>query len=1213
MAEHNFDSFTKQKRIEKSTELLLVPQGRTQMTIEEQHMDDYDADMRGRMERIAPYIDIVMRMIIDKALSDLNVSFDSAEYSEANMINAVAAGIQEAVPQVTRLKKVEEIKAAKFLQDKLPELLLKSDEVCDKEEMLSAISGIKGKRQMMERFLVSRLTILKTLVPKRVTENYDRYLKNTKKLKTILASDAKDEVLAAFPHIEDYTGDSFYADCLTQKGIERYNTAIHGIIHKSGIKSKGINLIINEYNQQKGVKKLPLLKELHKQILYPTEKQYKITAIEDDRDLIERLKTALPDAIKASEMIGTALTAAKEDDAVVSYNALYSLSFIISGDAAEFPTRLNVAESEEIERSVGDLTSKKAQKQYEKKLAGLEKKHRSHLYTFGEVCSYLNDNTLFDKFKKAYNIAHMAVKKESEELLEALSDFKCIKENVSEQETLSMFFDTWTEYRKILRLVSRKDSEAGDAGLYNIIDDCKDSIQEIGTLERKTLSYVTKNPDDLVKKNCAFYGSHSRNSMQWIQFDGEIDKQKVTILKRDGKYYVLMLTDKTKPLSLLGNGPDKVFAQKKGQKASMFLPNVIFKKAKTFFAENPDASQYVIDENMKNPVVMSREIFNIYADKLFTRQACNKKGYPEEIYKEFLYKYMDLIKEFIENYNEYSDFDIKLADLHEYEDTQEFFADIDAGNFASKWLSADGKKIDKLVEQGNALMFLIFSRTLYIKNHNRSAYDVIPLTALSEDTKGVQLLSNPKFSTKNASITNPVVHKKGSELVCRFDTDEKRIPEEVYLELLRYYNKKLYMPDLSAAALEYVKSGKVKHFEATHDIIKDRRYTMKRAYISFSVRINSDVKPVSDKSYSKELNKRVGDMASTMNVLTIIRSKEDLIYYVITAPDGRLLESQSLNVLKNHDYWKELKEISDKRREDKSKKWIYDTKVKEKRDAYIGDAISYLVRKVLEYNSVVVMELISEEIKDKASSLDNTVYKSFENKFISRLADLHFKNVENGDPGSVSNPYQLCSKSGNTYQDGIVYFMTTDYTKGVDLESGFVNLFNFSLINTATEKKRFIASFDSIKYDKTTGRFRFTFNYDNFSPKKVPTKKGWTVYVGGPVVRYNREYKYNTYHAETASGVCKIIEENHSINVDYATLAKEGSLTGKEVSALFDIFRTSVFGAVHAHDGIRKKYISPVSRKEYDYAENTALALTRKFRWFHINEDSRGEWINNIS
>ena len=267
MAEHNFDSFTKQKRIEKSTDLLLVPQGRTQMTIEEQHMDDYDADMRSRMERVAPYIDIVMRMIIDKALSDLNVSFDSAEYSEANMINAVAAGIQEAVPQVTGLKKVDEIKSAKFLQDKLPELLLKSDEVCDKEEMLSAISGIKGKRQMMERFLVSRLTILKTLVPKRVTENYDRYLKNTKKLKTILASDAKDEVLAAFPRIEDYASDSFYADCLTQKGIERYNTAIHGIIHKDGIKSKGINLIINEYNQQKGVKKLPLLKELHKQIL----------------------------------------------------------------------------------------------------------------------------------------------------------------------------------------------------------------------------------------------------------------------------------------------------------------------------------------------------------------------------------------------------------------------------------------------------------------------------------------------------------------------------------------------------------------------------------------------------------------------------------------------------------------------------------------------------------------------------------------------------------------------------------------------------------------------------------------------------------------------------------------------------------------------------------------------------------------------------------
>ena len=1206
MKEFNFNSFTKQKRIVKSTELLLVPQGRTQLTIEEQHMDDFDMDMKSRVEKAAPYIDIVMRMIIDRALSDLDITFDPDNYSESDIEKAVTASIHKAIPKVTG----HNIKSAKFLQESLPELLKGSDEVTDKEDMLNTVNGLKGKLQVVEPLLTSRLTVLETLVPKRVAENYDRYLENVQKLKYILASSVKEEIEKSFPYATDYTDEAGYIICLSQAEIERYNEAIHGTVSEKGIEEKGINLIINEYNQQKGVKKLPMLKELHKQILYPTEKQYKVTAIESDSDLTERLKSALPDATVASDAISRTITAAGEDDVVISYNALHSLSFIICGDPAELPASLNTAETEEIERAAGDLTSPKAQKAFEKRLAELEKKHKSHSYTFRELESYTNAD-LLAKFKKAYNVAYMTAKKETEDLLKALPGFKNIKENASEQESLSMLYDAWTEYRSFLRIIRRKDPEAGDNGLYNIIDGNSDSIQEIGMLERKTLAYVTKNPDDMVEKNRAFFGSHSRHDMQWIQLDGRIDKQTVTVLKRDGKYYVLMLTDKTKPQNLMGEGPDKIFAQKKGQSAFMFLPMVIFKKAKAFFDENPTAGQYIIDNNMKKPVFMSRNIFDIYINKLYTRAACDKLGYSEESYREFLYIYIAFIKEFIDNYNEYSVFDIKLADLHSYENTQEFFNDIDAGNFTSRWLSANGAKIDELVEQGKALMFLMYSRTLYTKDHNRSSYDVIPLTALSEDSKGVQLLSNPKFFTKDASITNPVVHKKGSELVCRFDKDDKRIPEDVYLELLRYYNEKVFMPDLSKAALEYVRSDKVKHFKATCDIIKDRRYTMKRTYVSFSVRINSDVKP-SSHGYERALNQKVNEMAGSMNVLSVVRSKEDLVYYTVTAPDGRILESQSLNVIRRHDYWAELKDLSDKRREDKSKKWKYDTKVKDKRDAYIGEAISHLVRKVIEYRAVVVLELISDSIKDKVSALDNTVFKGFEEKLISRLADLHFKDIENGEPGSVSNPYQLCSHSGNTYQDGIVYFMTTDYTKGVDLNTGFVNLFGFSQINTVSEKRRFLSSFDSITFDKATGRFKFVFNYDSFSIKKKPEIKEWTVYAGGPVVRYNREFKYNTYIPSTAPEVCAVIKESHGLDDDFASLANEGELTGKEASALLSIFKTAVFGAVYSHDGVRKQYLSPISQKECDYAENCALALAKKFRWFQIDKESRGEWINSI-
>ena len=232
---------------------------------------------------------------------------------------------------------------------------------------------------------------------------------------------------------------------------------------------------------------------------------------------------------------------------------------------------------------------------------------------------------------------------------------------------------------------------------------------------------------------------------------------------------------------------------------------------------------------------------------------------------------------------------------------------------------------------------------------------------------------------------------------------------------------------LSDESKYYIQNNLVVKKKATKEIVKDKRYTEDKWFVQFSFTKNRSVAHA-----AKGLNDEIRTTIHERNILTIIRSETDLIYYTITTPNGDVLEKRSLNTIQNRDFWKELKEISNERKSEKSNNWKYDKKVKEQRDAYLKLAISVLVKKVIEYDAIVVLERISQEVKDKFSAMDNQTMKSFESMLINRLSDLFFLEVPLGEPGSVTNPYQLCDNTGSEFQDGIVFFVSPTYTGNVD-------------------------------------------------------------------------------------------------------------------------------------------------------------------------------------
>ncbi len=1219
---NNFNQFTKLNPIVKAIQFELIPEGRTSETLEEIKADEYDQYLVELREKAAPHVDSIIRSIANRALK--NVEYDFTALGEADSTSKEYSALIKDLTKVT-LKAIEssckeilglgsaKIKSAEFVES-IPDTLMKLNLAGteDTEVITELFAELKGKTPIMESFLTSRITAITTWLTDRVIENFEIYKKNVPIIQRILESPISDEIIANWPAAAYMADIKMYSNAMSQDGIDAYNDILNGIVTEKGIDAKGIIMLVNEYNNDKSHKSLPTPKKLNKQILMPKAKAFTIETLDNDEDVASLIKEATEIAIPTSEALKEAIDTLSTDDVVVKYNNLHTLSHFIYDNHGKIPGAIKEDASHDLSMAYEEAATKREREKIEKKLLDLDKALKKNQYTFADIEKRLGDNKIFDTYKKLLNVARMAAVHSYDSLIGVLDTCKDIRGSKTAVAELTQYFNAWTDYRDLLRCIVRNNTESGSNAFYNIFDDAFMDIKSVSKAESKVLAYVTRKPADIAKKNFATYGHAARFNTQWVQPDGKMSIGTHTIVKRDDKFYLLMLTNGTKPVSLAGTGSDKIFVQKKGQDATTTMPKMLFKNAKKAFEADNSLTEYEITDKVTKPVVVPRSIYEIYRDGLYKTDALKSGLISETEYKKNLTSVLSLYAEFIEVYEEYSLFDIKLRPIEEYENSAGFFADVNAGNFKSMWISVKDGIVDELVDKGLAMMFLIHSKNLYRENGSKTAYDKLLLSALSEDSHDILMLK-PKMFSRKATVTNPTVHKKGSTLVNRFDANGNRIPEDTYQELYAYFNGRLIITDLSKEAMSYIDRGLVVKHEAMYNITKDKRYTEDKYTVMFSIKKNA-----SCIDRSNRLNYEVEELESPA-VMALTRSEQDLIYYTITDANGKLIESRSLNVINGKDYWSELKEISEIRKAEKSKSWKYDRTFKDIRNAYISLAITEIVNKVIEHGAVIVVERIQEELKNSRDALDNTVYKSFETQLVSRLADLHFKGIPEGEPGSVTNPYQLCANNGNSYQDGIVYFVSPGYTSNVDTETGFVNVFNFNNLRTVAEKRYFLSRFESITYDKTKHRFRFAFNYDNFITNEDVEKKAWTVYAGGPKVVFNKELKYNEYIEETAPEVFAKLSEAHPIDdydlpehclMDFAMFAND--LDSAEVQVLCDMFITAVRSSLRSHDGVRRTYISPVTMKESDFAEHATLNLAKKFAWTRQDKDSRGEWLNSF-
>lgn len=1224
----NYEDYTKRNHVTKALRLELIPQGNTLNTIAEKGDLAYDKELYSSLERLKPIIDSYIKYVASKSLSTIDFDF-SAMYdayinkdkkSWTKEEKAVQKLINKAVDNVLpKGMKCSQINSAAFLQDVLKEYVINTNDVTiKKDEAVKDIEETKGCLSLFNKFLISRITALTTWMPDRVVENFKIYCDNIKKIEAAL--DESEVIKAEYgDELELMKAPDYYNHFLTQNDIDGYNHIISGAVNDKGIITKGLNVLINEYNTD--VKNLksekPFLRKvnkLYKQILVPVEKQFSFISIKTDNEVRELIKNTWDLYDKAisdmMDLLAEKVSSSDGNGIYIRGNRIHQLSHIILGDHKAITNNLINKELVDINNMLSNTNLKNSmRKELEKRVEIIQSLVTKKNYMFTDLDNVICNNAVStkDNSKTAFQ---MFVTKTNELMNESKLYYKVLqggdvlsKRNIKGdrhvQEMLVDFFASLTEVRDILSIIYLpEDKDDVDIAFYNVFDEIFENIRLTYKAENLVRNYVTKSIKDIAEEKQTCFGSPARFRTQWWNGEKKFSKEHASIIKHDNKYYYFILACDSKPINIcVDKQSDTGFlTQKKGQKSFMMLPKILFTDhAVPFFNENKDAEEYVFDDSQViNPITVTKEIFDIYNNGLFKREAVNSGAITEKEYKENIYKLIDKYIEFANVYVQYQKFNISnINDPSRYNDIGEFFSEIDTCTSRLSWTNIDYNQIQSLVNEGKAYLFLISNKVLYEENKRKDPYSKTFISILSEsnmDKTTILLNSNPVVFYRPQLLKKEITHKVGSILVNKLTDNGEHIPKRIYETI---YKLKNGITSISEGDIQEAKKYMTTHNVCCHKATENKyyrgNYMSEKYIIQLTYTKNNDV---SDRVNDMLNNRVLEDIKDGCNIISVARSTKDLVYIMALDNKLNILEERSLNVIDGINYYSLLRDTYIEKKENK-KIWIYDTENANIKNAYIDLAITKILKLAKKYNAIIVVESISDNVKNKYSYLDNQVFKFFENRLAQRLSDLAFKEIENGKPGSVSNPLQLSNNNDNTYQDGILFYVNGAYTRNIDPQTGFINLFDFSRINSISSKRQFFSKMRSITY--TGDSFVFEFEYSDFLTKINTDKTQWVLHLSGDVTYYDKEKKKSVKIKDVVSERLIPLAGKTDLDGNIALEILDKKVPGAFVEELYKWFRYILLGTHSKVGSSEEFYRSPIDGLEYNISNMLAYNLANKF------------------
>lgn len=1119
------NEFTNMYNLSKTLRFSLIPYWETEEYFMERHLLDEDKVRAENYIKVKEYMDRYHRAFIEKVLNTVilnNVDEYSELYFKRNKSDAETKKIEEL--DATMRKQI-----SKYFRDysvsgeKIYPLLYKSElikkllpEFLTQEEEKTILAQFNDFSTYFQGFWENRENIYtdkaqSTGVPYRcINDNLPIFLDNVKSFEKIINAfpqDDIDELNNIFEgvyntKIQDAFKVDYFSFVLSQSGIDKYNGIIGGYSNSDDSKVEGINEKVNRYNQEKAKfdksKKLPLLKQLHKQILSDRETiSFIPEKFNDDNEVLKAINDFYKNIKSSLEDVNELVSDISNYDTGMIYisagESVTNISNKVFGDWSVIRNNWNT--EYELTHKKGRDEEKFYEKEREayKKIKSFSISELQRLANSNEsITEYIEDEskTLFDSIESAYKTAESLLSNEYQHK-------KRLAKNDKAVELIKTLLDSIKAYEAFLKqLCGSGKEEEKDNLFYGKFAEPYEEIKKANLIYNKVRNYIAKKPYSNEKLKLNF---------QNPQFLGGWDKNKekdyrTVLLRKDGKYF----------LGIMEKGNNKIFDNFPEDAESSF--------EKMEYKYINGTSKYFSSKqiNPQNPP----ENIKKYLSKDFDKKLMSKEQLIE------LIKYV--CEEFIPNYPKLNDeegkpyFNFNIKPYSEYRSWKEFCDDIQRDAYRITLKNISEKYIRNLVKDGKLYLFQIYNKDFseYSKGtpNLHTLYFRMLFDERNLENVVYKLSGGAEMFYRKASIGNEdmVVHQKNQPL-------ENKNPDNVKKESVFDY-----------------------------DITKDKRYTKYQFQLHLPITLNYKAE---GNGYINE-DVRVALKQSNSNyVIGIDRGERNLVYACVVDTNGKLVEQLPLNEIKaDNGYETDYHKLLDKREKEMDsarKSWKTIGSIKELKEGYISQVVHKICQLVIKYDAVIAMEDLNYGFMNSRKKVEKQVYQKFERMLTQKLNYLVDKKLEPTEMGGLLYAYQLtneASKVRKGRQDGIIFYIPAWLTSKIDPTTGFVNLLN-PKYSSVSASKEFFNKFDEIKYNKDEDYFEFSFNYDNFPKCNSDFKKEWTVCTFGDRIKTFRDPENNNqFNSKSISLTQEFKNLFDNSGIDYTSNLKEQILSKEDKS-----------------------------------------------------------------
>ena len=1245
----------------------LIPIGKTEENIQKLKLLDKDVERSKAYVEVKKLIDDFHRTFIEEVLSKTKLEWgplyeqfelyqNEKDKQKKNKIKKQLEQLQsgmrkDIVKQFKKDERFDKLFKKELLSDFVP-TVIKNDESGTISDKQAALDAFKGFATYFTGFHQNRQNMYSeeaqsTAISNRiVNENFPKFYANVKLFEYLQkefpeiikeTEDSLSNFLNGKRLAEIFSENGFNA-VLSQNGIDFYNTVIGGISDEAGSKKlQGLNEKINLASQQLPKEEKYKLKRkmtvLYKQILsdrstasfipvgfetsekvYESVKQFKEQNFDKVVSLVKKLSS------KTDYDLNQIYVPAKE---------VTEFSLKLFGNWSILHDGLFLLEKDNAKKNFSEKQMETLRKEIAKRdcsLAELQKVYEELCSYNGEQLGinekgYLVKKTYNDKDKIELNVrdnffrftelrldentkekSFIDILKEIDKNYSQI-DFDKQENLIKEKESatpIKNFLDEVQNLYHYLKLVDYRGEEQKDSDFYSGLDEILQMLSEIIPLYNKVRNFVTKKPNDVKKVKLNF---DCPTLVEGWDLNRESSNNAI-ILRKDGNYYLGIYNPNDKPkFETCTSGEEyyeKMIYKQLGQ-ISQQLPRIAFSR--------------VWQEKVKIP----EEVIRI------------KKTESFKTSKDDLQKLIEYYKFFITQHEEWNKFfSINFSNRTDYKNLPDFYSEVDSQFYDVSFTNISKKYVNQMVDSGKLFLFQIYNKDYSTgKDGGNGSTGKKNLHTLywenlfsEENLRDVCLKLNggAELFSRNASPNvKDVCHKKGSILVNRTTSDGKSIPEDIYQEIYQFKNK---MTDkVSDKAKELLDSGKVVCKEARFDITKDRHFTKQTYLFHCPITMNFKAPEISNKDFNSKVQTLLKNN-SDIKIIGLDRGERHLIYLSLINQKGEIELQKTLNLVEQVrndrtvpvNYQEKLVQKEGDR--DKARKnWQTIGNIKELKEGYLSNIVHEIAKMMVENNAIVVMEDLNFGFKRGRFAVERQVYQKFENMLIEKLNYLVFKDKKLTEPGGVLNAYQLAKKpekkTQHSNQYGWIFYIPAAYTSKIDPKTGFANLFYTAGITNIEKKKDFFDKFDSIRYDRKTDSFVFSFDYSNFSDN-ADFKKKWEVYSKGERLVFSKSEKTTVSVNPTENLKALFDKQGINWNTEYNFIDQIHAVQAERDNCAF-------------YDGLYRSFIAILqmrnskpnsSNQEDDYLISPVMADDGTFYDSRVEatkgKDSNGRWISKL-